>query len=315
MKKICVTGAGGFIGGHLVSYLKKKKEYVIGIDIKYPEFNKSKADKFIIQDLRYPNNKLFEGVDEVYHLAANMGGIGYIKNHNSEIIFDNTLIDMFTINTAYMNKIKKFFYASSACVYPLTLQNGKIIRQLKEEDAYPANAEDAYGWEKLLMEMTCQHFRKDYGLQTYIARFHNIYGTMGTYKGGKEKSPAALCRKIAEAKNGEEIEIWGDGQQIRSYCYVDDCVEAIYKLMQNDYHEPMNIGTEDAISIDYLANMIIKISKKDIRKTYNLSAPQGVRNRNADITKANKILNWSPKVEIEDGIERTYNWIKQEISQ
>ena len=234
MKRICVTGAAGFIGGHLVNYLKQKGDYVIGIDIKDPEFAPTMADEFHIRDLRYPSASLFEGVDEVYHLAADMGGIGWIETHKADIVFNNTMINMLTLKACQEKNVKKFLFSSSACVYPGFLQNLDYTVQLCEDDAYPADAEDGYGWEKLMMERACRHFREDYGLQTYIARFHNIYGTHGTYQGGREKSPAALCRKIALAKDTDEIEVWGDGKQVRSYCYVDDCEEALYQLMKSE---------------------------------------------------------------------------------
>ena len=313
MKKIIVTGAGGFIGSHLVAFLKKQTSWVRGIDIKYPEFSKSLADEFIIQDLRYPAYNLFEGFDEIYHLAADMGGIGYIETNKSEIVFNNTMIDMLTLKACQEQKIKKFLYTSSACIYPKYLQNTSNTIMLKESDAYPADSEDGYGWEKLMMEHTCRYFMENYGIKVHIARFHNIYGPMGTFDGGKEKSPAALCRKIAKAKDGDKIEIWGDGSQARSYCYIDDCIEALYALMQSDYHQPVNIGTDRLVSIDDLVLMIEQISKKHLLRHYDPTKPQGVMGRNADISLAKKVLGWSPRVSLDEGINQTYQWIHGQI--
>lgn len=312
-KRIAILGAGGFIGHHLVKYLKDKGYWVRGIDIKYPEWEKSSADEFIIQDLRYPAYHLFKDIDEVYHLAADMGGIGYIETHKADIVFNNTMIDMMVLKACQEQNVGKFLFTSSACVYPAYLQDTINPFPLKEEEAYPAEPEDGYGWEKLMMERTCRHFREDYGLQTYIARFHNIYGTHCTYDGGKEKSPAALCRKIAFAKDGEAIQIWGDGKQKRSYCYVDDCVEGLYKLMQSDYHEPINIGTDRVVSINEMVDIIANISHKLIFTDYEPNQPQGVRGRNADITKAKEILNWQPQISLEEGLTKLYQWIEKQL--
>lgn len=313
--KAIVTGAGGFLGYYLTKYLKNKGYWVKGIDIKYPEFEKSLADEFIIQDLRYSCHHLFKDADEIYHLAADMGGIGYIETHKADIVFNNTMINMLTIKSCQEQNVGKFLFTSSACVYPDYLQNSKNALPLNEKDTYPAFPEDGYGWEKLMMERTCRYFREDYGLNTYVARLHNIYGELGTYQGGREKSPAALCRKIAMAKNGDEIEIWGNGKQTRSYCYVDDCVEGLYKLMQSDYHEPINIGTDKLVNINTLADIIEEISGKTLLRTHDLTAPQGVKGRNADITKAKEILNWQPKISLAEGLKRTYKWIEAKIFQ
>lgn len=311
-KKIVVTGAGGFVGHHLVKYLKNKGEYVVGIDVKYPEFEASVADKFVIRDLRYPSLELMQGMDEVYHLAADMGGIGYIENNKAQIVFNNTVMNMLTIKACQEAKVKKFLFTSSACVYPSYLQDMTECIPLKEEEAYPAEAEDGYGWEKLMMERTCKHFMDDCGLNTYIARFHNIYGELGTYDGGREKSPAALCRKVATYD--DSIEIWGDGLQERSYCYITDCVEALYRLMQSNHHEPINIGTDRMVSIDELAEIIMRIAGKDLERKYDTSKPQGVRGRNADITLAKQILGWEPEVSLEDGLTKTYQWIRSRLN-
>lgn len=311
---ICVTGAGGFIGSHLVKYLKAKGEYVIGVDVKYPEFSKTHADEFKLIDLRYPAIDLFRDVQQVYHLAADMGGIGYIETHRADIFWNNSIMNNLVLKSCQENGVKKFLFTSSACVYPQHLQEGTWAgTELSEDDAYPADAEPGYGWEKLMMELACEYFHEDYGLDTRIARFHNIYGPQGTWDGGKEKSPAALCRKIAtEDKN---LEIWGNGTQTRSYCYIDDCVEALYRLMQSNYTQPLNIGTNRLISIDELADIIMGIAGKKLKKVYDLSKPQGVKGRNADITKAKEVLSWQPTVSLEEGLSKTYHWIYSQIYQ
>ncbi len=314
MANILVSGSGGFIGSHLVKFLKEKGHYVVGVDIKKPEWEESPANDFKIRDLRYPQQHigLFANIDEVYHLAADMGGIGYIETHKADIVFNNTMINMLTLKSAQEQGVKKFLFSSSACVYPSYLQHSENVKPLREEDAYPAQAEDGYGWEKLMMERACRHFMEDYGLTTYIARFHNIYGPQGSYEGGREKSPAALCRKIS--RNTTHLEIWGNGMQTRSYCYVSDCVDGLYALMNSEYHKPVNIGTDRLVNIDELADMIMEISGKNLEKVYDMTKPQGVMGRNADITRAALELNWHPKVTLNDGLKRTYDWIKEEIS-
>lgn len=314
-KRILITGAGGFIGHHLVKYLKKKGYWVRGVDIERPEFEPTQANEFKLLDLRRWENclKAVKGVEEVYNLAANMGGIGFIETHKAEIVHDNILINMHMLEAARLGKIKKFFYTSSACIYPGYKQKSVDVTPLKEEDAYPADAEDGYGWEKLYTERACRHYMEDYGLKTYSVRFHNIYGPLGTYDGGREKSPAAICRKIAKAKNTDTIEVWGDGKQTRSYCYIDDCVEGIYRLMQSDYHEPLNLGTDYLVSINELVDIVAKISGKKISKRYDLTKPQGVRGRNSDNTKLRKVLRWEPKVSLEQGLKITYTWIYDQV--
>jgi GDP-D-mannose 3',5'-epimerase len=311
--RVVVTGSGGFIGHHLCKFLKETGVYVVGIDVKKPEFEETSCHEFHIKDLRYPSQELFENTTQVYHLAANMGGIGYIENNKADIVFDNTLINTMTLCACKKTGVKKFLFSSSACVYPKYLQDKQEVIKLKEDQAYPADAEDGYGWEKLMMERMCRHAREDWGMKTYIARFHNIYGPLGTYQGGKEKSPAALCRKISIAKQDDEIEIWGDGEQVRSYCYVDDCVQALYKLMNSNYHDPLNIGTEEEVTINSLSNKIERISGKHIWRKYDLTKPLGVKSRNADISKAKEILQWQPIVPLNEGLEKTYKWIHSRI--
>ena len=242
-----------------------------------------------------------------------MGGIGFIHSHKAEISRDNVLINTHTLEAARVNGVKRFLYTSSACVYPGYLQDSADVRPLKEEDAYPADAEDGYGWEKLFTERVCRHYTEDFGLETRVVRFHNIFGPLGTYEGGREKSPAAICRKVALAKDGDAIEVWGDGKQTRSYCYIDDCVEGIYRLMRSDFGGPLNLGQDRLISIDELVDIVARTANKAIFKTHNLDKPQGVRGRNSDNTRLREILHWEPQVSLEEGLERTYRWIRSEL--
>jgi nucleoside-diphosphate-sugar epimerase len=315
-KKILVTGAGGFIGHHLVKSLKSEGYWVRGVDIKYPEYETSHADEFELLDLRRSENCLraTSGVEQVYNLAANMGGIGFIESHKAEIVHDNVLINIHMLEAAKKNRLEKFLFTSSACVYPAYRQNIADAIPLKEEDAYPADAEDGYGWEKLYAERACRHYREDYGLKTYIVRFHNIYGPLGSFDGGREKSPAAICRKIALADDMDEIEVWGDGEQTRSYCYIDDCVEGITRLMRSDFHEPLNLGQDRMITINELVALVAEIAGKKIKQRYDLSKPQGVRGRNSDNTKLREVLGWEPQTPLEKGLEKTYRWIQGELS-
>jgi nucleoside-diphosphate-sugar epimerase len=315
MTKCLVTGAGGFIGHHLVSYLIDRGYQVRGVDIKYPEFEPSRADEFELLDLRIAENcaRATRGVDEVYGLAANMGGIGFIETHKAEIVRDNTLINLNTIEAARQNDVKRYLYTSSACIYPGYLQNKADVRPLREEDAYPADPEDGYGWEKLYMERVCRHYHEDFGLETRVVRFHNIFGPLGTYVGGREKSPAAICRKVALANDGDDIEVWGDGHQTRSYCYIDDCVGGTYRLMRSDYCEPLNLGQDRMISINELVDMVADISGKKIEKRYDQSKPQGVQGRNSDNSRLSNVLKWEPQISLEEGLRRTYEWIAKQL--
>ena len=312
---VLVTGAGGFIGHHLTKFLVQRGYRVRGVDVKPPEYEPSPAQEFEILDLRRWDNCLVatRGVEEVYALAANMGGIGFIHSHKAEISRDNVLINTHTLEAARVNGVKRFLYTSSACVYPGYLQDSADVRPLKEEDAYPADAEDGYGWEKLFTERVCRHYTEDFGLETRVVRFHNIFGPLGTYEGGREKSPAAICRKVALAKDGDAIEVWGDGKQTRSYCYIDDCVEGIYRLMRSDFGGPLNLGQDRLISIDELVDIVARAANKAIFKTHNLDKPQGVRGRNSDNTRLREILRWEPQVSLEEGLERTYRWIRSEL--
>lgn len=315
--KVLVTGAGGFIGHHLVKSLVAHGYWVRGVDIKEPEYEITAAQEFRILDLRYWENCLeaTQGMKEVYGLAANMGGIGFIETNKGEIVRDNTLINLHSIEAARINGVKRYLYTSSACVYPGYRQSQTNVTPLREEDAYPADAEDGYGWEKLYMERICRHYREDFGLDTRVVRFHNIFGPLGTYDGGREKSPAAICRKIALADEGDFIEVWGDGEQTRSYCYIDDCVEGIYRLMRSDYRDPLNLGQDRMLSINELVDIIASIAGKRIRKAYDLSKPQGVRGRNSDNTRLRAVLNWEPHISLEEGLRRTYQWISRQLAE
>jgi nucleoside-diphosphate-sugar epimerase len=314
--RVLVTGAGGFIGHHLVSYLKARGYWVRGVDIKYPEFGNTDADEFELLDLRRWENclKATHGVDQVYALAADMGGMGFISSHHAQILHNNSLINIHTLDAARTNGVKRYLYTSSACIYPEYLQEDANVTPLKEEDAYPAQPQDAYGWEKLIAERLCLHYHEDYGIETRIVRFHNIFGPSGTWEGGREKAPAALCRKIAVAKltGDHEIEIWGDGEQTRSFCYIDDCVEGIYKLMQSDHREPLNLGQDRMVTINQLADIIAAAAGVAITKTH-VDGPQGVRGRNSDNTRLREVLGWEPQISLEDGLARTYAWIEERV--
>jgi GDP-D-mannose 3', 5'-epimerase len=317
MDRILVTGGGGFVGSHLARTLKQQGNFVRIADIKYDEYLKEKyySEKMTL-DLRVWENclKATEGINKVYNLAANMGGIGFITEIGAEVMHDNVLINTFMLEAARINKVQRYLYTSSACIYPTYKQTNPEVTGLKEEDAYPADPDNFYGWEKLFSEKLCESYQRDYDMNIRILRYHNIYGPEGTYKGGREKSPAAICRKVAEAADPGSIEIWGDGKQTRSYCYVDDAVKATMLLMESDYDKPVNIGSDRLVSINGLADIVVKISGKEITCTHDLSAPQGVRGRNADLTLVKKVLSWEPQISLDVGLAKTYDWIQEQIS-
>jgi GDP-D-mannose 3',5'-epimerase len=312
--RVLVTGAGGFIGHHLVTYLKHRGYWVRGVDQKHPEYAPTLADEFQVADLRRWPDCLAatRDVDEVFALAADMGGMGFISAHHAEILHNNLLISTHTVEAARTNGVKRYLYTSSACVYPEYKQLDANVTPLREQDAYPAAPQDAYGWEKLITERLCLHYREDHGLETRIVRFHNIFGPLGTWTGGREKAPAAMCRKIAIAKltGNPEIEIWGDGEQTRSFCYIDDCVEGLYRLMRSDYSQPLNLGQDRLISINELADLVARIAEVDICKRH-ISGPVGVRGRNSDNTTLRDVLRWEPQITLESGLRHTYGWIER----
>jgi GDP-D-mannose 3',5'-epimerase len=314
--KVLVSGAGGFIGHHLVSFLKQRGYWVRGVDLKHPEYASTKADEFEIMDLRRWSDCLqaTRGVEEVYALAADMGGMGFISANHGRILHNNVLINTHTLEAARVNGVGRYLYTSSACVYPEHLQAHAESAPLKEEDAYPAAPQDAYGWEKLISERLCQHYREDYGIETRIVRFHNIFGPLGTWEGGREKVPAALCRKVAFAKLGGSgaVEIWGDGEQTRSFCYIDDCLEGLYRLMRSDHHEPLNLGQDRMVTINQLAGLVAAAAGTRVSSRH-VDGPQGVRGRNSDNQKLRQVLGWEPQISLEEGLYRTYFWIEQQV--
>ncbi|MDH5770418.1 MAG: NAD-dependent epimerase/dehydratase family protein [Candidatus Bathyarchaeota archaeon] len=315
--RILVTGGKGFIGSHLVNYLKQKGHWIRNVDIKDKAYLDTKEDEFHCLDLRNYDNavRVTKDIDWVFNLSANMGGIGFITEVGAEVMHDNALININVMEACRASLVKRVFFSSSACVYNQNMQTSPVVEPLKEEHALPANPDTFYGWEKLFTEFLMKAYSKDYGLDIRIARFHNIYGPRGTYKGGREKAPAALCRKVAEAKDGDSIIIWGDGKQTRSFLYIDDALEAIHQLMLSNFTEPLNIGSDEIISIDELVDIIVKVSGKKLTKTYDPTKPQGVRGRNADLTLIKKVLGWTPRISYEEGLARAYRWIESMVKQ
>jgi GDP-D-mannose 3',5'-epimerase len=312
---ILVAGAGGFIGGHLVGRLiARGARRVRAIDRKplsewyqlFPSAENRRAD---LRDLK-ACRAATSGISKVYNLAADMGGMGFIETHRADCML-SVLINTHLLAAAREARVERFFYASSACVYNAAKQTDPHVTALKEEDAYPAQAEDGYGWEKLFSERMCRHFREDYGLETRVARYHNVYGSHGTYEGGREKAPAAICRKVIEAKHSgrHEIEIWGDGEQTRSFMFIDDCLIGTQILFDGAFHDPVNLGSDQLISINGLVDLVERIAGVRLRRRYNLSAPQGVRGRNSDNTLIKTVTGWAPSVSLEIGLEATYRWI------
>ena len=317
MKKALVCGAGGFIGSHLVKRLKNEGYWVRGIDLKYPEFNKTEANEFILADLR--EAKVWQQLtdqefDEVYQLAADMGGAGYVfvGEHDANIMHNSATINLNCLATARQHCFKKIFYSSSACIYPKRNQEDADRPQCSEASAYPAQPDSEYGWEKLFSERLYLSFARNYGLNVRIARFHNIFGPEGTWQGGKEKAPAALCRKVAQAHVDGEIEIWGDGQQTRSFLFIDECLTAVRLLMDSNFSQPINIGSEEMVSIDQLATKVMEIAGKQLRLKH-IPGPVGVRGRNSDNSLWRQHLGWQPSHSLNQGLTITYQWIKSQI--
>ena len=315
MTRILVTGAGGFIGSHLARHLYNRGHFIRVVDMKWDGYieNPYYSQK-ITADLRNLDCclKATRHMDQVYNLAADMGGIGYITTVSADVQRNNVLINTNMLEAARRNDVKTFFFSSSACVYPNYLQEEAEVAPLRESDAMPADPNEAYGWEKLFTEVLCESYRVDYGMDTRVARYHNVYGPEGTWCGGREKAPAALCRKVAEARDGGIIEIWGDGWQTRSFLYIDDCVEASVKLMASNFQKPINIGSDRLVTINELTDVIVMASGKTLTKRHDVSKPQGVRGRNADLTLVKRVLDWSPLVSLEVGLEKTYKWIAEQ---
>jgi GDP-D-mannose 3',5'-epimerase len=319
MKKILVLGAGGFIGSHLVKRLKEEGNWVRAVDLKYPEFSQTTADEFIIGDLREQEvcRKIITAdIDEIYQLAADMGGAGYIftGDHDADIMHNSAIINLNVVEQLVSKNIKKVFYSSSACMYPAYNQEDPDNPLCSEESAYPAAPDSEYGWEKLFSERVYLSLMRNYGTQVRIARYHNIFGPEGTWAGGREKAPAAMCRKIAEAQNGTHIEVWGDGKQTRSFLFINECVEATIRLMNSNFSGPVNIGSEEMVSINQLAQMIIEISGKDL-SIKNIAGPEGVRGRNSDNRLIREKLGWDYQQSLKTGLEITYSWINRQVEE
>jgi nucleoside-diphosphate-sugar epimerase len=314
-RRATVTGAGGFIGHHMVRFLKAEGYWVRGVDIKAPEYQETEADEFELLDLReWGNSQLAtKDVAEVYQLAADMGGIGYITAFHADVARNNVLINAQMLEAASRNGVARYFYASSACVYPMYRQTSPDVTPLIEEDAYPADPEEGYGWEKLYSEKLCQYYAEEAKVRASTARFHNIYGPLGTFDGGREKAPAAICRKVALAEDGGDIEVWGDGEQTRSYTYIDDCVEGIYRIARCGRWQPLNLGSDELISVDGLVDLVCAIAGKRLTKRHDVTKPQGVRGRNSDNTRLREILGWEPTTRLKDGLENTYPWIESQL--
>ena len=317
-KSVLVTGVGGFIGSHLVKRLRKEGCWVRGVDLKVPEFAPTEADDFVMGDLRDPQlcrSVVDRRFDEVYQLAADMGGAGFVftGENDADIMHNSAMINLNMLEACYRRNVKKIFYSSSACIYPEYNQMDPENPNCAEDSAYPANPDSEYGWEKLFSERLYLAFHRNYGMDVRIARFHNIFGPEGTWTGGREKAPAAMCRKAAEVEDGGVFEIWGDGKQTRSFCYIDDCLEGVHRLMHSDYRAPLNIGSDERVTIDELADIAIELAGRKVVKQYDTSKPQGVRGRNSDNTLIKQVLGWAPSIPLREGIARTYPWIAEQV--
>lgn len=314
-RRVLVTGAGGFIGHHMTRFLREQGCWVRGVDVKVPEFEPSSANEFELRDLREPEHCVaaVRAIDDVYHLAADMGGIGYITAFHADVARNNVLIDANMLEAARKVGVRRFFYSSSACVYPEYRQTEADVTPLREDDAHPADPEKGYGWEKLYAEQLCRYYLEDHGLQTRVARFHNIFGPLGTFEGGREKAPAAICRKVALAANDDDIEVWGDGSQTRSFTYIDDCVQGIYRITQSDHAEPLNLGSDELVTVDRLVDLVAEAAGKALHKRHDPTKPQGVRGRNSDNGRLLATLGWQPSTPLQDGIAATYRWIEAQL--
>jgi nucleoside-diphosphate-sugar epimerase len=317
MKRILVNGAGGFIGGHMVHRLKSEGHWVRAVDLKRHEFSVSPADEFIVGDLcdQQLVEAAVDGIDEVYQFAADMGGAGYIftGEHDADVMHNSATINLNTLHYGQKAGVKKFFYSSSACMYPEYNQRDPQNPKCSEDSAYPAAPDSEYGWEKLFSERLYLAYMRNYGVAVRVARFHNIFGPEGTWTGGKEKAPAAMCRKVAEAEDGGEIEIWGDGMQTRSFLYIDECIEGVRRLVDSDWTGPVNIGSEEMVTINQLAEMVMQIAGKKL-SIRHIDGPLGVRGRNSDNRLIAEELGWKPSEPLYKGLEKTYNWIQKQVT-
>ena len=320
MKTAVVFGGGGFIGSHLVTRLKSEGYWVRGVDLKFPKFSETTADDFVVADLRDPQmvrSVIDRRFDEVYQLAADMGGAGFVftGENDAEIMHNSSLVNLNTLDACFKRGIKNVFYSSSACIYPEHNQMDPDNPMTSEDSAYPAAPDSEYGWEKLFSERLYLAYHRNFGMNVRIARFHNIFGPEGSWNDGREKSPAALCRKVAEKKDGESIEVWGDGKQTRSFLYVDECIDGVLRLMRSDFVGPVNIGSEEMISVNGLAKLIMKIADKPNMTIDNVPGPLGVRGRNSDNKLIEEKLGWAPSHSLEEGLTKTYRWIEAQVSQ
>ena len=316
-QRILVAGAAGFIGHHLVRRLKRDGYWVRGVDSKYPRYEQTPADEFELLDLRRWDNCLqaTRSVNQVYNFAADAGGAGYMSRNLANIARNNMLISLHMLEASRLNGVRRFLYPSSVCVYPQSKPNTPVLTPLKEEDAFPADPEPGYGWEKLYTEQVCSYYHHDYGFETRIVRLTNIYGPLCTYEGGKERGPAAICRQVALLNDGDEIEVWGDGQQSQSFLYIDDCVEGLVRLMASDYCHPLNLGANRRVTMDHLVELVSALAGKRLIRCHNLTKPGTFLSRCSDNMRLWEVLKWKPSVNLEEGLTLTYRWIENELRQ
>lgn len=314
-----VAGAGGFIGGHLVGELLRRGDTVVAIDCKpmksWHQVHSAAESRVADLSLRHESIEATRGIDRVFNLAADMGGIGFIEGNKAACML-SVLINTHLLIGCRENRVPRYFFSSSACAYPVGSQDSPDSIALKESDAYPAMPEDGYGWEKLFGERMCRHFMEDFGIETRVARYHNVYGPHGSFEDGREKAPAAICRKVVEAKLGgaSEIEIWGDGEQTRSFMFIDDCIQGTLAIMDSDFPDPLNLGSDQSVTINELTNLAEGFAGVELERRHDLSAPQGVRGRNSDNTLISEVLGWKPGIPLEQGLRRTYDWIESELT-